>query len=145
MDKIKYFFTLVFVASVFLLLFAVVPCDFVFADGEKNFFAVEPTKKTDVTRSVIQPWDVTVVLKHKDKKFIYRLSDNITDFTPEQIESRLIFRSPTVKGEWVADMADKGIDAEQSICFILPRFKDFIENVCSSLDYEPIDATIIFK
>ena len=80
MDKIKYFFTLVFVASVFLLLFAVVPCDFVFADGEKNFFAVEPTKKTDVTRSVIQPWDVTVVLKHKDKKFIYRLSHRIAKF-----------------------------------------------------------------
>ena len=60
MDKIKYFFTLVFVASVFLLLFAVFPSDVVFADGQKGFFAVEPTKKTDGIGSVIKPWDVTV-------------------------------------------------------------------------------------
>ena len=145
MDKIKYFFTLVFVASVFLLLFAVFPSDVVFADGQKGFFAVEPTKKTDGIGSVIKPWDVTVALKYQDKEFAYRLSDNIADFTPEQIESRLIFRSPTVKGEWVADMAEKGIETEQSICFVLPCFKDFIEKVCSSLYCEPIDATVTFK
>ena len=42
-------------------------------------------------------------------------------------------------------MAEKGIEAEQSICFILPRSKDFVEKVCSSINYDPIDATIIFK
>ncbi len=142
MKKSKYFFTLVGLTSVFFIVF------FAFFIGKASAadFIVFSSKKADGVRSsVVYPWDIAVKLRYGNRDYVYRLADNVSGFSSDETSKRVVYRSPETKGRWVSENEAKGLTRGQCVCYVLPGFKNFVDEICDEVNSAAVDAKITFN